>query len=160
MQGHWRKVKNKWVLPDFEFSTSNPFLSLFNITPQAPLSIFMMREGERERERDSTHTCTCGIMANVLDCDIVVSEFELQSHYYRHYQANIFGKGTNFLITPPSYGLNSCTIVFLKNGFGIEIPTRVNIPFNKETELYKYIYIYILSSTDGMFHCITTLQCG
>ena len=23
-----------------------------------------------------------------------------------------------------------------------------------------YIYIYILSSTDRLFHCITTLQCG
>ena len=31
-------------------------------------------------------------MADVLDCDIVVSEFELQSSYYAHYQINTLGK--------------------------------------------------------------------
>ena len=35
----------------------------------------------------------CGVMAKVLDCEIVVCEFNLQSGYYVHYQTNIVGKG-------------------------------------------------------------------
>ena len=38
------------------------------------------------------------IMANVLDCDIVVSEFELQVCYYIHVWTNTLGKGMNPLI--------------------------------------------------------------
>ena len=40
-------------------------------------------------------------MANVLDCDIVVSEFKLQSYYYFHYLINTLGKGMNTLSSPP-----------------------------------------------------------
>ena len=32
------------------------------------------------------------VMVNVQDCDIVVSKFELQSHYYVHFWINKFGK--------------------------------------------------------------------
>ena len=39
-----------------------------------------------------------GVAANVMDYDIVVSEFELRSRYYVHFRANIFGKGINFII--------------------------------------------------------------
>ena len=39
-----------------------------------------------------------GIVANVLDCYIVVSEFELQSRYYVHFRTNTLQKGMN----PPS----------------------------------------------------------
>ena len=52
-----------------------------------------------------------GGMANVLDCNIVVSEFEPQSCYYVHFGTNTLGKGINSLI-PTSYGLNSATTVF------------------------------------------------
>ena len=41
-----------------------------------------------------------GVMVNVLDCEIVVREFELQSHYYVHFRANTLGKGMNPLILP------------------------------------------------------------
>ena len=37
-------------------------------------------------------------VAKVLDCDIVVSEFELVSHYYINFQTNTHGKGMNPLI--------------------------------------------------------------
>ena len=37
-------------------------------------------------------------MGKVLDCGIVVSEFEPQLRYYTHFQLNIFGKGIK-----PSY---------------------------------------------------------
>ena len=41
---------------------------------------------------------SCGVVANVLDCDIVVSEFELQSRYYIPFQTNTLGKDINTLI--------------------------------------------------------------
>ena len=41
-----------------------------------------------------------GIRVKVLDCDIVVYEFELQSCYYFHFQTNSLGKGINLLILP------------------------------------------------------------
>ena len=39
-------------------------------------------------------------MATLLDCDIEVSEFELQSRYYVLFQTNTFVKGINTLISP------------------------------------------------------------
>ena len=50
-----------------------------------------------------------GVMVNALNCRIVVSEFELQLHYYVHFRTNALGKGMN----PPypfRYGLNSTTL--------------------------------------------------
>ena len=43
-------------------------------------------------------------VANVQDCDIIVSEFELQSRDYVHFRANIIWKSMNILI-PASNGL-------------------------------------------------------
>ena len=42
--------------------------------------------------------CPHNVVANMLDCDIVVSEFKLQSCYYIHFQTNTLGKGMNPLI--------------------------------------------------------------
>ena len=39
-------------------------------------------------------------MAKVIDFGIVVCEFEIQSHYYVHFRANILGKRMNLLILP------------------------------------------------------------
>ena len=39
-----------------------------------------------------------GVVANVLDYEIVISEFEPQSSYYVHFQTNIFRKGMKPLI--------------------------------------------------------------
>ena len=33
-----------------------------------------------------------GVVVNMLDCDIVVSEFELQSHSYVHFRTNTLEK--------------------------------------------------------------------
>ena len=60
----------------------------------------------------------CNLEANVLGCDIKVSEFELQSRYYVHFRANTQRKVWNPLSF--SYGLNSIT--------------TVDILLNKETE--------------------------
>ena len=32
-----------------------------------------------------------GVVTNLLDCDIIVSEFELQSHTYVHFWTNTYG---------------------------------------------------------------------
>ena len=44
--------------------------------------------------------CPRGVMVKVMDCGIVVSEFELQSRYYVHFRANTLGKSMNPLILP------------------------------------------------------------
>ena len=46
---------------------------------------------------------THGVVANVLDCDITVSEFEIESCYYDHFWTNIFGKDMTPII-PPAMG--------------------------------------------------------
>ena len=38
------------------------------------------------------------MVANVQDCSLTVSEFDLQSYYYVHFWINSLGKGTNSLI--------------------------------------------------------------
>ena len=58
-------------------------------------------------------------MANVLNCKIVVSEFELQSHYYVHFRINTLGKGMNSLILP-AMGEKIPLLLFYKNDFGIQ----------------------------------------
>ena len=39
-------------------------------------------------------------MVKVLNGAIIVSEFELQLHYYNHFQTNTLGKGMDPLIFP------------------------------------------------------------
>ena len=54
----------------------------------------------------------CDIVANLIDHNIVVSEFEFQMCCCIHFQINTLGKGMNTLIPPPtSYGLNDTTTV-------------------------------------------------
>ena len=44
--------------------------------------------------------CPRGVMVKAMDCEIVVSEFVLQSRYYVHFRTNTLGKGMNPLILP------------------------------------------------------------
>ena len=39
-------------------------------------------------------------MVKAMDCEIVVSEFVLESRYYVHFRANTLGKGMNPHILP------------------------------------------------------------
>ena len=71
-------------------------------------------------------------MANVLECDIVVSKFELQLHYYVHFRTNTFGKGMNPLI-PLVMGLVVPLLFFYKDGFGIK-SIKADMLLNKETK--------------------------
>ena len=51
-----------------------------------------------------------GVMAKVLECNLKISELELQSRYYICFRTNTIGKGMNTLI-PPSCRLYSITAV-------------------------------------------------
>ena len=57
-----------------------------------------------------------GAVANVLDCDILISEFEQQTLYYVHFRANIFGKGINSVIS----SVMGWIVLLLLYGFGIK----------------------------------------
>ena len=54
-----------------------------------------------------------GVVANVVDFDIVVSEFKPQSWDYIHFLTNALGKGVNSL--SPNYGLNTGMALALNN---------------------------------------------
>ena len=53
-----------------------------------------------------------GQVVNVMNCDIVVSEFKLQPHYYIHFRINI--PGDVWTPYPTSYGLNNTMNVLLQ----------------------------------------------
>ena len=44
--------------------------------------------------------CPRDVMAKVMDCRIIVTEFVLQSRYYVHFWVNTLGKGMKPLILP------------------------------------------------------------
>ena len=75
-----------------------------------------------------------GVVANVLDCDIVVSSFDIQSHYCIHFRTNTFGKGMKPLI-PPAMCKVASPLSFYKDGFGIKQTTKVDMPLNREHKL-------------------------
>ena len=55
----------------------------------------------------------CGLMAKMLDCNLKVSKFELQSFYYVHFQVNTLGKGMKPFILS-LYGVNNISAVPLQ----------------------------------------------
>ena len=63
--------------------------------------------------------CPRGVMVKALDCGIVVSEFELQLHYYVYFRTNTLGKYMNPLILT-AIGLIVPLLFFSKDGFGIK----------------------------------------
>ena len=52
----------------------------------------------------------------MLNCDLEVNEFELQSHYYVNFQTKVWIP----LSPPASYELDSITAVFLNDDFVIK----------------------------------------
>ena len=64
------------------------------------------------------------VMVNVLDCEIVVSEFELQFSNYVYIRSDTRGK----IWTPLSPPL----VFFYNDDFGIELPKKVDMSLNKE----------------------------
>ena len=57
--------------------------------------------------------CLSDVVAKVLDCKIVVCEFELQSRYYVHFRTKTFEKTMSTFI-PSCYGLNSTFTILLQ----------------------------------------------
>ena len=56
---------------------------------------------------------SCDIVANVMKCNKIASEFELQTYCYIHFWMNTQGEGENSLMSP-CYRLNSTTIALLQ----------------------------------------------
>ena len=61
-----------------------------------------------------------GVVSDILDCNIVVSEFELLSRYCIHFWTNMLGEGIN-----PSNGLNGTTSVRLHLWLWYEVTHEV-----------------------------------
>ena len=60
-----------------------------------------------------------GVVVNVLNFDIVVSDLKLQSRYYVHFQTNTLKKSINSLISPV-IGEILPLLFFYKDGFDIK----------------------------------------
>ena len=65
-------------------------------------------------------------MVKTMDCEIVVSEFELQLRYYVHFRANTLGKGMNPFMFP-AMGLIVPLLFFKENGFS-DVPLIIKTP--------------------------------
>ena len=81
--------------------------------------------------------CPRGVMVKTMDCGIVVSEFVLQWCYYVHFRTSTLGKVMNPLILP-AMGWIVPLLFFKENSFGIECPTKVDVPLNREIEPTKF----------------------
>ena len=82
-------------------------------------------------------------MVKALDGGIVVSQVELQSHYYVHFRANTLGKGMNPLILPGT-GKNSNTITKNPNQTKKYLIVKYNdnlFVHQNYTKLYQNLWI-------------------
>ena len=61
-----------------------------------------------------------GVVANVMDCDIVGSEFELYSRYYVHLLTNILGARMTQPLYPPDRNEIVPTLFIYKDGVCIK----------------------------------------
>ena len=92
-----------------------------------------------------------GIVANLLDSDIVLSKFELQSQYYVHLLTNTLRRGMNLLIHQAS-DLIVPLLFFYKDIIGIRLPANVDMLLNKHSMLtsgflFKQLYEF-MTATD------------
>ena len=84
---------------------------------------YKMKEN-RKIITNSTHwSFTYGVVANVMNCNIVASDFVLQSRYYIHFQTNALRKDMNSFI--PAMDETVPVLFFYKDGFDIKSPTKV-----------------------------------
>ena len=61
-----------------------------------------------------------GVIANVLNCDILVSEFEFQSRYYVRFQTNTLRKDMKHLFSLPGMVLIVPLMFSYNDGLGIK----------------------------------------
>ena len=76
-----------------------------------------------------------GVVANVLDCDIVVTEFEVESRCYVHFQINILAECMNSFQS--MYGLNSTTTIILLGWLWHYITRKGWYAIKQETITYQ-----------------------
>ena len=78
------------------------------------------------------------IVANMLDCDIVVIELKLLSRYYVHFRT------LRISINPFYLSRIVLPKLFYKDCFGIRLPTKIDMPLNKETKNNSSLYLMYL----------------
>ena len=74
---------------DFSIPSLSSNIGSFNLEKTAYETSMSLQRG-----------CPYGIVTNMLDCYIIVSEFKPQSCYYVHFWTNTLAKGMNPLILP------------------------------------------------------------
>ena len=74
--------------------------SISNNLVQHKYTVSMSNTAQFQTIQFNIRGCPRGVMVKAMDCEIVVSEFELQSRYYVHFRANTLGKGKISLILP------------------------------------------------------------
>ena len=74
---------------------------------------------------------TRGVMANVLDCDMVINEFKLQSRNYDHFQTRTIGEKHEPSLSLLAMGQIKPLLSLYKDCLGIKSPKKVYIPLNK-----------------------------
>ena len=62
-----------------------------------------------------------GVICIVLDSNLEVNEFELQSHYYVHFQTNTFAKGINPLYPLCCWLISSTTFFSTRVALALDI---------------------------------------
>ena len=77
-----------------------------------------------------THEC-------LLNCDILVSEFKLQSRYNVHFRINTLRKDINYTKFTLVMGWILLLLFLYKDGFGIKYSLDVDMPLKKETKSKK-----------------------
>ena len=81
-------------------------------------------------------------VANVMDCDIVMSKFELQSCYNVHFRSNTLREGMKPLI-PQSIGKIVPILSFYKGGLALNNPRRLICYNTKRSNQFLPIYLSI-----------------
>ena len=112
-----RGERNLFSLSWAGITCRSPFLSKFEFR------VFLLPEGGG----------SCGVLDNLLNGNIVVIKFEIQSRYYVYFQINTPEKGMNLLIFS-TMAYTVPLLFFYKSEFGI---TKVVMPLNKRTKPTK-----------------------
>ena len=114
-------------LLSFFLSFYFPFTLFFYPSFSLPFSPFVFEDhGQMVKPSDLTisidlklqtwtmQISSCGVLTNVMDCNIVVSEFELQLRYNVQFWTYTLNKSMKLPPANASYGLTSTTSVFLQ----------------------------------------------
>ena len=79
-------------------------------------------------------------MAKVLDCNIKVSDFDLQSRYHLQVRKNNLGRSTEPPLSLPAMGWVVSLLFFSKDSFGIKQPSKFDMLLKqwKQTKIYLF----------------------